>query len=201
MVALEAKYLKSCLTSICNRSRSHRSRELKANGNDSDVAHGTVLAELVSYIEDTRKETNSLSIFKLSDLSKMYASRLEQVGIQLTDKIHSTRLKNRIIARIPSIHAYKEGREILLAFDSDIGSGAALKRSQRDHGDNETSCLARAASIVRKNMLEKKTSFTATFENNCQKNSVPQCLYSLVNMILRGPNIQNQTENKSTQAT
>ena len=50
-------------------------------------------------------------------------------------------------------------------------------------------------------MLEKKTSFTGTFENNCQKNSVPQCLYSLVNMILRGPNIQNQTENKSTQAT
>ena len=129
----------------------------------------------------------------------MYASRLEQLGIQLTDKIHSTRLKNRIIARIPSIHAYQEGREILLAFDYDIR--AALKRSQRDHSDNETSCLARAASIVRKNMLEKKTSFTATFENNCRKNSVPQCLYSLVNMILRGPNIQNQTENKSTQAT
>ena len=42
-------------------------------------------------------------------------------------------------------------------------------------------------------MLEKKTSFTATFENNCRKNSVPQCLYSLVNMILRGPNIQNQS--------
>ena len=50
-------------------------------------------------------------------------------------------------------------------------------------------------------MLEKKTSFTGTFKNNCQKNSVPQCLYSLVNMILRGPNIHNQTENKSTQAT
>ena len=58
-----------------------------------------------------------------------------------------------------------------------------------------------AASIVRKNMLEKKTSFTGMFKNNCQKNSVPQCLYSLVNMILHGPNIQNQTENKSTQAT
>ena len=198
MVALEAKYHKSCLTSISirNCARSHRSQELKANGNDSDVAHGTILAEMVSYIEDARQETNSLSIFKLSDLSKMYASRLEQLGIQLTDKIHSTRLKNRIIARIPSIHAYQEGREILLAFDYDIG--AALKRSQRDHSDNETSCLARAASIVRKNMLEKRTSFNATFENNCQKNSVPQCLYSLVNMILRGPNIQNQTENKST---
>ena len=50
-------------------------------------------------------------------------------------------------------------------------------------------------------MLEKKTSFTGTFENNCQTNSVPQCLYSPVNMILRGPNIQNQTKNKSTQAT
>ena len=99
----------------------------------------------------------------------MYASRLEQLRFQLTDKIHSTctRLKNRIIARIPSIHAFQKGREILLAFDSNIE--AALKRSQRDNGDSEISCLARAASIVRKNMLEKKTSFTATFENNCKR--------------------------------
>jgi hypothetical protein len=77
MVALEAKYHKSCLTSICNRARSSRSHELRANEKDSNVLHGIVLAELVSYIEYTREETNSLSVFKLSDLSKMYASRLE----------------------------------------------------------------------------------------------------------------------------
>ena len=199
MVALEAKYHKSCLTSICNRARSSRSHELRANEKDSNVLHGIVLAELVSYIEDTREETNSLSVFKLSDLSKMYASRLEQLGIESTSEIHSTRLKNRIIARIPSIHAYQEGREILLAFDSDIGT--ALKRSQRDDSDNKASCLAKAASIVRKDMLEKKTSFTGTFEKNCQNDSIPQCLYSLVNMILHGPNIRKQAEYKSTQAT
>ena len=85
----------------------------------------------------------------------MYASRLEQLGIESTSEIHSTRLKNRIIARIPSIHAYQEGREILLAFYSDIGT--ALKRSQRDDSDNKASCLAKAASIVRKDMLEKKS--------------------------------------------
>ena len=58
MVALEAKYHKSCLTSISirNRAPSHRSQELNANVNDSDVVHGTVLAEMVSYIEDARKE-------------------------------------------------------------------------------------------------------------------------------------------------
>ncbi|CAB3987995.1 Hypothetical predicted protein [Paramuricea clavata] len=199
MVALEAKYHKSCLTSICNRARSRRSRELRANEKDSNVVHGIVLAELVSYIEDTREETNSLSVFKLSDLSKMYESRLEQLGIESTSEIHSTRLKNRIIARIPSIHAYQEGREILLAFDSDIGT--ALKRSQRDDSDDKASCLAKAANIVRKDMLEKKTSFTGTFEKNCQKDSIPQCLYSLVNMILHGPNIRKQAENRSTQAT
>ena len=65
----------------------------------------------------------------------MYASRLEQLGIELTGEIHSTRLENRIVARIPSIHAYQEGREILLAFDSDIGT--ALKRPQRDESGKE----------------------------------------------------------------
>ena len=198
MVALEAKYHKSCLTLISNRARSHRSQKLRASENDSNLLHGIALAELVSYIEDTREETNSLSVFKLSDLSKMYASRLEQLGIESTGEIHSTRLKNRIVARIPSIHAYQEGREILLAFDSDIGT--ALKRSQRDESDNEAFCLAKAASIVRKGMLEK-TSFTGTFKKNCQNDSIPQCLYSLVNMILHGPNIQKQAGNKSTQAT
>ena len=83
--------------------------------------------------------------------------------------------------------------------DSDIGT--ALKRSQRDDSDNKASCLAKAASIVRKDMLEKKTTFTGTFEKNCQNDSIPQCLYSLVNMILDGPNIRKQAENKSTQAT
>ena len=55
MVALEAKYHKSCLTSICNRARSSRSHELRANEKDSNVLHGIVLAELVSYIRYSRR--------------------------------------------------------------------------------------------------------------------------------------------------
>ena len=34
------------------------------------------LAELLAYIEDNAKQT----VFKLSDLSKLYSSRLEQLG-------------------------------------------------------------------------------------------------------------------------
>ena len=60
---------------------SHRSQELRANENDSNVLHGIALAELVSYMEDTQEETNPLSVFKLSYLTKMYASRLEQLEL------------------------------------------------------------------------------------------------------------------------
>jgi hypothetical protein len=70
MIALDAKYHTSCLTSICYCARSHRSQELRANENDSNVLHGIALAELVSYIEDTGEETNPLSVFKLRNLSK-----------------------------------------------------------------------------------------------------------------------------------
>ena len=129
----------------------------------------------------------------------MYASRLAKLRIESTGKIHSIRLKNKIVARVTSIHARQKGREIVLAFDSDIG--AALKRSQPDESDNEALCFAKAASIVRKDVLEKRTSFTGTLKKNCQNDAIPHCLYSLVSMILHGPRIQKQAGNKSTQAT
>ena len=56
--------------------------------------------------------------------------------------------------------------------------------------------FAKTARIVRREMLVKKQHFDGTFEPECQCNSVPDTLLALVNMILDGTNIIDQTDNE-----
>ena len=60
-------------------------------------------------------------IFKLTDLIQLYTDRLIELGVDLTGRIHSTDLKNRILANVPGLNAYKQGRDVMLSFYDDIG--------------------------------------------------------------------------------
>ncbi len=53
------------------------------------------------FIEDTRKEEESIPTFKLSDLAHLYKDRLKQLGISVDGRIHTSRLKARLLAAIP----------------------------------------------------------------------------------------------------
>ena len=108
-------------------------------------------------------------------------------------------LKNRILAHIPELKAYKEGREVLLAFDSDMGY-AIHKFCDEDY-DSEAICLAKAAKIVRRDMLELRAMFTGSFDQDCQQKSVPKSLLALVDMIHNGPNIADHNSPNMSQAT
>lgn len=102
MLAQEAKYHKSCLTTLSNQTRSKMSKAAKVD-DDEKLTPGIVLAELISYIEESRAESKSVLAFKMTKLSEMYTSRLKQLGIVQPCALHSTRLKNRILASIPSL--------------------------------------------------------------------------------------------------
>ena len=69
------------------------------------------LAELLAYIDESRKDEN-ITVFKLADLCKLYSTRFEQIGGEQHDHLHSTRLKNRILAHFPDLTAHKEGHDI-----------------------------------------------------------------------------------------
>ena len=86
------------------------------------LTHRIVLAELISYIEESQGESKSVLVFKITKLSEMYASILKHLGIVQPSALHSTRLKNRILASIPSLRAYQQGRDMLLAFNSNTGT-------------------------------------------------------------------------------
>ena len=92
MVSQEAKYHKPCLTTLSIQARSRASEEAKVK-DDERLAHGIVLAELISYIEESRAESKGVLVFKMKKLSEMYSSRLKQLGIVEAGTLHSTRLE------------------------------------------------------------------------------------------------------------
>jgi hypothetical protein len=136
-------------------------------------AESIVLAELVSYIEDAQMEAETMPVFKLSDMAKMYKSRLHQLTSQVSERVNSTRLKEHLLLQIPGLKSYTEGREVLLAFETDIG---AVLHKACNSSDSHAIHLAKAAGVVRQDMLTKKHRFNGSFGPDCQKQAVPGTL-------------------------
>ena len=88
-----------------------------------------------------------------------------------------------MLEAVPGLMAHPECREIILASRHDIG-GILTEAKRRD---SDAWCLARAAHIVRKDILKEDNSFNGTFSPECQKNSIPASLFSLVGMLIKGP--------------
>lgn len=145
------------------------SKAAKVDDNEK-LSHGIVHAELVSYIEESHAESKNVLVFKMTKLLEMYTSRLKQLDIAQLGALHSTKLKNRILASIPSLRAYQQDWDTLLAFDSDIGT--ALQRVCEEDKDYLENYLAKAATIVWKEMLATKSTFKWAFQRQCQENSV-----------------------------
>ena len=99
MVALDAKYHTKCLVKLYNRARKVKAEKIQ-NTNDQEVMSKVAFAELVMYIEEVRYSSEDKApIFKLSDLAQLYVSRMDQLGINLDKRIHTTRLKRRLLAQ------------------------------------------------------------------------------------------------------
>ena len=148
-----------------------------------------VFAELVMYIEEARFEESTTPVFKLADMAQLYSLRLQQLGVTNEKRMHTTRLKQRLLACFPDMRAQSKGRDVLLAFDEDVGY--ALSKACEQDCDSDAVHLARAAQIVRRHMFDLNT-FTGSFEENCQEKSVPHLLLALVSMVLEGPSIKDQ---------
>ena len=138
------------------------------NNNEENVLEGIALAELLIYIEDLRIDS---PVLKLSDLDKLYTSRLEQLGCKFANRIHSTRLKNRILAHFPDIQAHKIGREVFLAFNEEIASALNILY-EKQNCDDEAIILAKAANIIRRDMADITSCFKGSFEKDCQRSSM-----------------------------
>ena len=158
--------------------------------------HGIAFAELVSYMEETCKDDLIAPVFKLKDLTVLYGNRLNQLGTNISGRVHSTKLKDRILAYFPDIEAHKQGRDVVLIYNKDIGS--ALRKAC-EHDADDDAILAKAAKIVRRDMFKLKNKFIGSFAPHCQERSVPTSLLSLVAMVLCGPSIEIQSSTTLSQ--
>ena len=103
-------------------------------------------------------------MFELRDFSGLYTfcnQKAEQLGLT-ENKVHKTRLKEQLLAHVPDLQAYKQGSEMYLAFNQDIGP--AITKAVNDNSDDEGMHLAKAAAIVRRNMLNMSYKFEGTFK-------------------------------------
>ena len=80
MVAIDAKYHLQCLVSLYNRASALSTT--RKTDESRKVNEGIALAELLAYIDEMRMNADVAPIFKLSDLVKLYSSRLEYLGVE-----------------------------------------------------------------------------------------------------------------------
>ena len=96
------------------------------------------------------------------------------------------------------MEAHTQGREVILPFNGDVG--AILRKACEHDADGDAVHLARAATLVRRDMFSKKMEFNGSFSTTCQEQSVPNSLVALVTMVLNGPNIKSRSSNVSQAA-
>jgi hypothetical protein len=127
-------------------------------------------------------------IFKLADLCNLYESRLKQFETNST--FNRTRLKNKLLLKIPDLKPFQKGREVLLVFEKDVGPALV---SACDYSD--AMYLAKASEIVRREIFAEHSKFSGHFDRDFLVDSVPRCLVELVPMIEHGLDIKSQIEN------
>ena len=107
--------------------------------------------------------------------------------MKLDVKVHTTRLKQRLLTHFTDMHAQKEGRVVLITFEEDIGT--PLSKACE---------LYSADDIIHLHVLQRLYVIICLGKLNpllgCQKESVLPLLLALVNMILEGPSIKDQIE-------
>ena len=105
------------MVSLYNKARDAKLSE----ETDSDKAnHGIALGELVCYIDETQAYSEVPPLFKITDLIHLYSNRLQQLGTNITGRVHST-MNNRILGYFSDLESHKQGWEIVVVFNKDIG--------------------------------------------------------------------------------
>jgi len=188
-VALELKYHPACLAALYNKERLHLNRQRNKESTELATrkeAYPTAFSELVTYIIETNNSSSEAVIFRLADLISPYKERLEQLGVPSPD-VNATRLKEQLLSHVPQLEAHRPGRDVLLAFRNDAGSILTESATY-----SEAVHLAKAAAVLRREMLGHKSKFDFTLSDDCLEKAIPPSLLEFVCMIEHGADIKSQ---------
>ena len=121
---------------------------------------------------------DGMHYFKFSDLHQLYEKRLN--CFNFTKEVNRSQLKEKLLIQFPQAQEQSVGRNKILVFEQ--GMQQMLKQVMIESNyDNEAVILAKAAKIVRKEIIGHKSfHFDGKFPIGCQQTSVPsslKCLY------------------------
>ena len=188
LIAQDAQYNLKCLVSLYNKARA-----ITTTVEDQDyINHGRTLRELVSYIDDVRMEALVSPVFKLADLTSLHTTRLEHLGTAVTGRVHSTKIKDRIMIYFSDMEEHKRGGDILFAFNLDVGSYQPCTRHVS---------MMLTVMVCPKRHVEDEDGLWWVFSHPLPRKNGANSLIALVSLILNGPNIQEQANQSSVSAS
>ena len=76
-------------------------------------------------------EDNIVPVFRLADLASIYNERLQDLNPN-AGKVHSTRLKERLLQQCPYLTAVTKGRGVLLTYNIALGDAVMHACSDTD---------------------------------------------------------------------
>ena len=92
--------------------------------------------------------------------------------------LHSTRVKEKLISKIPGLQAHKRGKQVILT-RGEVTREAAL--SALGYSDNDDGkALVQAAKLIRPDLFNNENEFKFNYDKDSQKNSVPMSLIMLL---------------------
>ena len=115
-----------------------------------------LLNSYLTYMEELTQDDDTVPVFKLSDLIKLYIERLRQLGVEVSSRINSTRFKGRLLTAVPVLRSHVNGKEVFLIYVNDVGT--ALHFACESDFDSDAIILAKAAKIVCRELFEQKVS-------------------------------------------
>lgn len=77
------------------------------------------------FIKETQMDDKTSPVFKRAELSVLYKSEIEQLWIKHDDKVRMIRLKQRLLAHFPNTCAQHQWRDVLFAFNENLGDAMA----------------------------------------------------------------------------
>ena len=91
LVAQDAKYHLGCLVSHHNRAAAEQAQNGKKN-TTNNLSRSVALAELLTYIDESRMDEDVAPVVKLADHVRQYSAWLQKFGIEQDTRPHSTDL-------------------------------------------------------------------------------------------------------------
>ena len=144
LVATEACYHKNCLKKLYNRVRAVEAN--KSNEKRNEIMEGISLAKIEKYIcHCIEVDQEVVHVVYLNELKELYIKRMSFHGCHVTYE-HSTMFKEKLLKLIPELPEYKAGQDTILSMCEENAIEACDLQDDRI-------CLARAASIIRKEIL------------------------------------------------